>query len=54
MVVIYEKIRGVHLNINWGAKAYSAGQIMKPFVGKTLPGWEPSIDFEAGLKKIYC
>ncbi len=32
------------LTLNWGALPYREDQIFDPWVGKTLPGWEPRID----------
>ena len=32
------------LKLNWGALPYRQDQIFDPWVGKTLPGWEPRID----------
>ena len=38
--------------INMGALPYPSKQIMDPFIGDILPGWEPSISIDEGLKKI--
>jgi len=50
---IYERVRGVTLNINWGGRPYPQGQIMRPYVGNPLPGWHPKINFESGLYDLY-
>lgn len=37
----YEKAHNVHLNIEWGARPYRIREVMKPYIGNTLPGWSP-------------
>jgi nucleoside-diphosphate-sugar epimerase len=53
MASIYEAVRGARLNARWGVRPYPHGQIFRPHVGKTLPGWSPRYSFEAGLRHIY-
>lgn len=36
--------------INWGRRPHRSGEVMVPWEGKILPGWEPKIDLETGLK----
>lgn len=37
----YEQEHNVRLNIEWGARAYRVREVMKPYKGNVLPGWEP-------------
>ena len=37
----YEKEHNVHLNIEWGARPYRVREVMNPYKGNVLPGWEP-------------
>lgn len=46
---LYEKIFEVKLNINFGARPYRKREVMKPYIGMRLPGWEPIIDLQMGL-----
>lgn len=36
----YEQEHHVHLNIEWGARPYRVREVMKPYKGNILPGWE--------------
>ena len=41
------------LNIEWGALSYRDREIMVPCNGgKWLPGWEPKVDIESGIKSL--
>lgn len=37
----YEQEHNVHLNIEWGARPYRTREVMTPYAGIVLPGWEP-------------
>lgn len=45
----YQKIMETKLNIVWGARPYRKREVMKPYIGMRLPGWEPIIDLQMGL-----
>lgn len=42
---LYEARNKVTLNINWGGREYRQREVMKPYVGNVLEGWEPKILF---------
>ncbi|MCF7843481.1 NAD(P)-dependent oxidoreductase [Candidatus Gracilibacteria bacterium] len=51
-VSIFEKISKTKLNINWGGKSYRPREVMIPWrKGLRIPGWEPSVSLEEGIKK---
>ena len=53
LVTIFEKVTCKKLNIKWGKKNYKHREILKPYdKGKTIPGYEPQLTVEAGLKKF--
>lgn len=37
---MYEKKYNVKLNIHWGGRPYREREVMTPYVGNKLPGWE--------------
>lgn len=38
---VYSYNHNVKLNINWGARPYRQREVMKPYIGNVLEGWEP-------------
>jgi nucleoside-diphosphate-sugar epimerase len=53
LVEMFESALGKPLNIKWGAKPYRPREIMNPWTrGAPLPGWEPMIRLEDGLKAV--
>jgi len=49
VVCIYESVCGTKLNIQWGAREYRFREVMKPYLGKKLPGWKAKTDLPKGL-----
>jgi nucleoside-diphosphate-sugar epimerase len=50
---IFNTATGLNIKINWGAKKYRMREIMIPYSkGTIVPGWEPKITLEEGLKRI--
>jgi len=53
LVEKYEEVLGKKLNINWGGRPYRNREVMIPWqFGVTLPGWQPLIKFETGVKTL--
>jgi len=53
LVVLYEKIIGKKLRIEWGGRPYREREVMVPWnKGKVLPGWNAKIGLEEGIRKI--
>lgn len=53
LVALYEKIRGVTVRLNWGARPYRSREVMVPWTkGKRLEHWRPEIDLHTGLRSI--
>lgn len=53
MVKTYEKILERSLPITWGALPYRLREVMVPWNnGKKLPGWEPTIQLDEGLRTL--
>ncbi len=50
VVRTYDRIKGKRLNIQWGAKPYRKREVMKPWKGKSLPGWKALVDLETGIR----
>ena len=51
-VELWCKIKKKNLNIIWGGVDYFPHQVLKPFVGKTIPGWNARVELHEGLKRI--
>lgn len=52
LVSIYEEIKGIKLNINFGGREYRFREVMKPYTGTRLPNWNPKIDIIEGLRNV--
>jgi nucleoside-diphosphate-sugar epimerase len=40
------------IDARWGAKPYRPGTIMHPWRGPRLPGWQPSVSLEEGVRAL--
>ena len=47
---IVKSLREIQINI--GKRAYSGHEVMKPAIGKTLPGWKAKTNLVDGLKEV--
>ncbi|HCC31146.1 MAG TPA: NAD-dependent dehydratase [Marinilabiliales bacterium] len=53
VIAVYEKTTESKLPIKWGARSYRPREVMIPWnKGKKLPGWDPQIPLEKGIKRI--
>jgi nucleoside-diphosphate-sugar epimerase len=51
---IFEETTGLKLNIKWGGKTYREREVMLPWEhGRVVPGWQPKISLEEGLKRLF-
>jgi CDP-paratose synthetase len=49
---LFQKVTGKKLNIEWGQKPYRPREVMRPWsLGQSLPGWQPKVSLEEGLRK---
>lgn len=48
-----EKIANKELKINWGKIKYKKREIMQPYIGNILPGWEAMTAIDIGLRKVF-
>ena len=54
LVKLIEEITGESLNIKWGARPHRDREVMVPWKNyRPLPGWEPKVSLEEGLKKFF-
>ncbi|WP_299483553.1 NAD(P)-dependent oxidoreductase [uncultured Roseibium sp.] len=49
---VVETVSGRAMNVNWGARPYRSNQLMVPFVGPKLSGWEPKIKIAEGVEEL--
>ena len=53
LVKIIEDIVNKNLKINCGNIPYKKREIMQPYIGNILPGWEAMTGIDVGLRKIF-
>ncbi len=46
---IFEDVSGRKLNIEWGGRPYREREVMVPWKGETVPGWQPLVSLEDGI-----
>jgi len=51
-VELFSEIAGSSLNVSWGARPYRDREVMVPWLGQLLPGWQPRIPLKSGLRNI--
>lgn len=52
LVRLIEKILNRKLPISWGGRPYRVREVMHPWIGEWLPGWNPTISLEQGLENF--
>lgn len=53
LAVLFERISGKKLNINWGGFPYKDREVMTVWdKGVIVPGWEPRVSLNEGLKQF--
>ena len=51
-VELWSKIKQKKLNISWGGVEYFPHQVLNPFIGEKIPGWNAKVKLHEGLKTI--
>jgi nucleoside-diphosphate-sugar epimerase len=52
IVATLEKVTGRTLHIDWGARPYRPREVMRPWDGPPMPGWQPAIRLADGFKAL--
>ena len=52
VVELYRRATGNDVGIVWGGRPYRPREVMVPWVGEPLPGWQPRIRLEDGLRTL--
>jgi nucleoside-diphosphate-sugar epimerase len=52
VVELYGSITGRHVQVVWGGRPYRDREVMIPWSGAALPGWQPRITLEDGLRTL--
>ena len=47
---LFCKVSGRKLNIDWGGRPYRDREVMVPWKGMPVPGWESKVKVEEGIK----
>ena len=50
LAAAFERISGRQLPIEWGGRPYREREVMVPWEGPVLPGWEPEVRLEEGIR----
>lgn len=51
IAALYEAASGKRLNIGWGERPYRRREVMEPYVGRGMPGWEAKVSLMEGIRK---
>lgn len=49
---IFTEVSGRKLNIEWGGRPYRDREVMIPWKGEVVPGWEAKVKVEEGITKF--
>ena len=52
IVALFEKASGRRLNVQFGARPYRDREVMVPWAGTSLPGWDPKISLVEGFSTL--
>lgn len=52
VVETLEQVAGRKLPIVWGARPYREREVMQPWCGASVPGWQPVVTLEDGLRAL--
>ena len=53
IIKLYAELSGKQLHIKWGGRPYRLREVMIPWEnGNTLPGWQPKIKLNHGIKMM--
>lgn len=52
VVDTFERVSGTHIAVDWGARPYRSREVMTPWHGPALPGWEARVPLEEGLSSL--
>jgi nucleoside-diphosphate-sugar epimerase len=44
---------GIPLQPRWGGRPYRTKEVMRPWVGELLPGWQPKVDMATGVRDVF-
>ena len=53
LVATWQEATGRTINVAWGARPERPGEIMVPWEGARLPGWEPEIALKTGFRALF-
>lgn len=49
---LFIEVSGRNMNIEWGGLPYRKREVMIPWKGEVVPGWEPKVQVEDGILKF--
>ena len=52
MAALFIKVSDRKLNIEWGGLPYRKREVMIPWKGEVVPGWEAKISVEEGIQRF--
>lgn len=51
-VALFVQVAGTPLNVVWAARSYREREVMHPWLGQVLPGWQPKTTLQDGLRRM--
>jgi nucleoside-diphosphate-sugar epimerase len=52
VVETYERVTGKKIMVEWGTRPYRPREVMVPWTSSPIPGWQPRVELEEGIKRI--
>lgn len=52
VAALYQRVTGRHVDIRWGERPYRQREVMVPWGGESLPGWQATTDLETGIRRM--
>jgi nucleoside-diphosphate-sugar epimerase len=52
VAALYAEVTGQRLGIEWGGRQYRAREVMTPWHGEKLPGWQAQVSLADGIRRM--
>ncbi|MBK9712524.1 MAG: NAD(P)-dependent oxidoreductase [Kouleothrix sp.] len=52
VAALYERVMGQRIDIRWGGRPYREREVMVPWSGENVPGWQATTDLETGIRRM--
>jgi nucleoside-diphosphate-sugar epimerase len=52
IVNLFFQIAGKNIDIEWGGRPYYTRQVMQPYAGELVPGWQAKVNLQEGIQRV--